>query len=189
MSTGKSRARALVRRGSRADRSPRVAALSAGLGNPAVCDRCGAVYERKTWRAGPRAARTLLADVRWVTCPACRQVQAGEYFGRVVIRGAQVFAHEAEILGRIRNVAARAAYTQPERRVVSIDRTSDGIEILTTSQKLAHRMARELEKAFGGAATYRWEASDGSLRAEWTWTGLRGVDQPRRPVATKRRTP
>jgi NMD protein affecting ribosome stability and mRNA decay len=167
---GKSQARALVRRGSRADRSPRVAALSANLAGPTVCDRCGAVYERKTWRAGPRAARTLLAEVRWVTCPACRQVEAGEYFGHVSIRGASARAHEAEILARIRNVAARAAFTQPERRIVSIDRESNGIAVLTTSQKLAHRIARELEKAFGGSAKYRWEPSDGSLRAEWRWS-------------------
>ena len=66
--------------------------------------------------------------------------------------------------------AARAAFTQPERRIVSIDRESNGIAVLTTSQKLAHRIARELEKAFGGSAKYRWEPSDGSLRAEWRWS-------------------
>lgn len=183
---GKTGARALVRRGSRSDRSPRVAALTASLGGPTVCDRCGAVYERKTWRAGPRSARTLLTGVRWVTCPACKQIKEGEYFGRVIIRGTQALAHETEILGRVRNVATRATFTQPERRLVSIEHVPGAIEVLTTSQKLAHRMARELEKAFGGDAKYKWDASDGSLRAEWTWSGLRGAEREPKRAATAR---
>jgi ribosome-associated translation inhibitor RaiA len=101
-------------------------------------------------------------------------VLAGEYFGRVSIRGGQALLHEAEILGRVRNVAARARFTQPERRLVATDRTPESIEVLTTSQKLAHRIARELGKAYGGESLYRWNPEDGSLHAVWTWAGRRG---------------
>jgi NMD protein affecting ribosome stability and mRNA decay len=172
MSSGhKSQARRLVRRGCRDNRSPPVAALSAHLGTPTVCERCGAVYERKTWRARSRTAGTLLSEVRWTTCPACRQVIVGEYFGRVSIRGAQALRHEAEVLARVKNVAARARFTQPERRLVATDRTPESIEVLTTSQKLAHRIAHELRKAYGGNSRYRWDSEDGSLSAVWTWDG------------------
>jgi hypothetical protein len=41
------------------------------------------------------------------------------------------------------------------------------IEVLTTSEKLAHRIARELEKAFRGAAAYHWSDGDGRLLAIW----------------------
>jgi hypothetical protein len=41
--------------------------------------------------------------------------------------------------------------------------------MLTTSQKLAHRTARELRKAFGGRTTYTW-ADDGLLTATWERT-------------------
>jgi len=37
---------------------------------------------------------------------------------------------------------------------------------LTTSQKLAHRIVRELKKAFRGRASYDW-SDDGSLFAVW----------------------
>ena len=37
--------------------------------------------------------------------------------------------------------------------------------ILTTSQKLAYRIAREVEKAFGGRAHFSWSDDDGSLLA------------------------
>jgi hypothetical protein len=64
-------------------------------------------------------------------------------------------------------VEGRARHTQPERRTVRIDRIRSGLEILTTSQKLAHRIARELEKAFGGHAHYRWSDREGGLDATW----------------------
>jgi hypothetical protein len=52
--------------------------------------------------------------------------------------------------------------------VVSIERRPEGgLEILTTSQKLAHRIVHELKKAFGGRAVYRW-ADDGHLDARWS---------------------
>src|SRR2546427_7607033 len=42
-------------------------------------------------------------------------------FGRVLLRGAYVAANEAAIRRRIENVGARAGFTQPERRIVSIE--------------------------------------------------------------------
>ena len=40
----------------------------------------------------------------------------------------------------------------------------DALEVLTTSQKLAHRIVHELKKLLGGKATYAW-SDDGSLFA------------------------
>lgn len=132
-----------------------------------MCERCGAVYAAKTWRAGDRTLRTPLPGVRWTVCPACRQVAEGEYFGRVVIRGAFAEAHDREIRARVTGVARRAAHTQPERRIVSVDRTEEGLEVLTTSQKLAHRIARSLVKGFGGETEYHWTEPRGELFAVW----------------------
>jgi len=53
--------------------------------------------------------------------------------------------------------------TQPERRIVSTNWSGKTLEVLTTSQKLAHRIARELEKAFGGRAHFSWSDDDGML--------------------------
>jgi hypothetical protein len=38
--------------------------------------------------------------------------------------------------------------------------------VLTTSQKLAHRLAHELKKALGGRVAYNW-SDDGTLFATW----------------------
>jgi hypothetical protein len=100
-------------------------------------------------------------------CPACRQVVNGQAFGRVILEGSYVELHAAELLRRIDNVAMRAAFTQPERRLIGIDTRGSTVEVLTTSQKLAHRIARELEKAFRGSVSYHWSDGDGRLLAVW----------------------
>jgi hypothetical protein len=43
----------------------------------------------------------------------------------------------------------------------------DTLEVLATSQKLAHRVAPEVEKAMGGKTTHKWSDHDGSLFATW----------------------
>ncbi len=134
---------------------------------PTMCERCGAVYRRKTWRAGERTRRTSPVGVAWTVCPACLQVADMEYFGRVRTTRSLDPAMEAAVRRRIRNVERRAGYTQPERRTVSIERTRSGLEVLTTSQKLAHRIASELRKAFGGRTRFTWTTSEGALEAVW----------------------
>ena len=74
--------------------------------------------------------------------------------------------NEQLIRARIRNVAEHAQYTQPQRRLLSAERQGDVLEVLTTSQKLAHRIVHELKKAFRGRANYQW-SDDGSLFAIW----------------------
>ncbi len=71
------------------------------------------------------------------------------------------------IPARIAHVERRAEFTQPERRIVASNWDGATREVLTTSQKLAHRIARELQKAFGGRARYTWSDQDGALTAIW----------------------
>jgi hypothetical protein len=88
-------------------------------------------------------------------------------FGRVRLEGSYVAGHAAEIRRRVGNVAARAQHTQPERRLVEIEARGRALEVLTTSQKLAHRIGRELQKAFGGSVSYCWSDRSGELLAVW----------------------
>ena len=135
---------------------------------PTVCDRCGAVYVRKTWRFDHPVTSELLDGVHWDLCPSCTQKRTGIAYGRVVVSGNFALEHEDEIRRRIANVAARARFTQPERRTLTIERDGKTIDVLTTSQKLAHRIVKELKKLFGGRARYAWDGRDGSLYATWT---------------------
>ena len=179
----KDRIRQLSRRGTRSEKSP-YAGVRRQTPRTTACHGCGALFARKTWRRDHKVTARLYDGVIWRLCPACRQTEQGDAFGKVVVQGAWAAANEDLIRRRIQNVAARAEFTQPERRLVSFDRVARGFEVLTTSQKLAHRMARELEKAFGGRATYAWSSDDGSLRAVWSHDA---GNTPKRGAPTARR--
>ena len=155
--------RSMDRRGSRSDKSPAVAQKQK-FSDPSICDRCGAVYSGKSWRRGRRLAREVMDKAQWVKCPGCTQMAAGEYHGQVLIAAGDRASLQA-ISARIANVERRAQFTQPERRVVATNWNGKTLEILTTSQKLAHRIACEVEKAFGGHAHFSWSEDDGSLLA------------------------
>ena len=167
MPKGRGLIRSLNRKGTKSDRSPAVTHLASAPTDPTVCERCGAVYARKAWRRHGRVTQTLLAQAAWAVCPACRQLASGTYYGRVLLRGGFAADNEPAIRQRIANVVDRAQHTQPERRLVSFEQGDTGLEVLTTSQKLAHRIVRELKKAFGGRVAYHWSDKDGSLQARW----------------------
>lgn len=171
--------RSLNRSAARDDKSPQVVRKTQAPHEPTVCARCGAVFVRKSWRHDHVLSDEQIEHRKWGFCPACLQVSKQEGQGRLIIQGAEAARNEAAIRSRIQNVAARAAKGQPERRIVSIDARDGGLEVLTTSQKLGHRLAHELKKAFGGRVAYMW-SDDGSLFATWDYDAPKGVSR-RRP--------
>jgi len=165
--SGKALIRSLDRRGSRSDSRPPVAQKNPAPKEPSICERCGAVYSRRTWRPSRSRSFATTQQSRWTVCPACKELGRGEAYGRVLAKGRFVVNNIDLIRRRIANVAARAARTQPERKIISADLSGETLEVLATSQKLAHRITHELRKAFGGKATYSWADEDGALSAVW----------------------
>jgi hypothetical protein len=183
--------RALIRSRNRSQTASgkRQAAERSGtrLPEPSACDRCGAVFVRRVWRRDVARSSDRLGRVRWMVCPACTQVGRGEGFGRILIRGEAARTHAELILLRIDHVGKRAAASQPQRRVVSCDWHGDELEVLTTSQKLAHRIVHELKKVLGGSATYHWSA-DRTLFATWEPRRVRTHEGRGRGSAAARRS-
>ncbi|WP_421997477.1 hypothetical protein [Reyranella sp.] len=179
MKQGKSIIRSLDRRGT-ADGRLHAAELRTGRAvEPTMCERCGATLVRRVWRRSEaKPTHAFLSSVTWAVCPACTQVEREEYLGRITIGGEIVRSDAAALRRRIANVAARAEHTGVERRVVSIEREGDQLVVLTTSQKLAHRIVHELKKTFGGRASYRW-LDDGCLEAHWAGA-TKGTDSAAR---------
>ena len=171
--------RSLNRSAVRDDKSPQVARKTRPLHEPTVCARCGAVFLRKTWRHNHVLSDAQIERRQWGFCPACHQVSQQEGQGRLLIKGVATAASRDTIAQRIQNVAKRASKTQPERRLVSLDNRDGELEVLTTSQKLAHRLAHELKKAFGGRVAYTW-SDDGTLFATWDHDAARGASRRRR---------
>jgi hypothetical protein len=166
MSKGKGLIRAGSRKGTKTKKATPAESRAGRLPEPTVCERCGAAFSRRVWRRGHRVNLAFFDRAAWTVCPACKQEDNEEYLGRVVIRGQYASDHDAAIRKRIANVDRRAQFTQPQRRVVSAAGSHGELEVLTTSQKLAHRIVHELKKTFQGRASYKW-SDDGSLFAVW----------------------
>ena len=163
---GKGLIRSLTRGFARTKKRRPVEAATGRPAEPSICEPCGAVFSGRVWRRGRKVSGALLERAKWMRCPACAQTAGELGFGRIVIRGAFALANEGLIRRRIANVASRATRNQPQRRISVIDRHDDMIEVITTSQKLAHRIVHELKKVFRGRASYAW-SDDGTLFATW----------------------
>ena len=163
--------RSLDRKGSKSKKGAPVAAKrqrpEAALQDPSVCERCGAVYAARKWRRAGKVSHETLARAAYIVCPACAEKKSGIAYGKLVASGDFVRENLDVLRRRMANVERRAGYTQPERRILSADFDGEKLEVLTTSQRLAHRIAHEFEKLFGGKVRYNWSPNDGSLYATW----------------------
>lgn len=165
ISNGKGLIRSQIRKGVRTGKLQPEERRTGRSREPLACKRCGGIFRKRVWRPGTMT-RSLRAQVTWVVCPACAQQAQQLYQGRIVIDLARSGIDPAEIRRRILNVAARAGHTQPQRRVVSVEQRGSTLEVLSTSEKLAHRITGELAKVWRGRASYEW-SDDGSLFARW----------------------
>jgi hypothetical protein len=128
------------------------------------------VYDRKRWSLRPPATGTLraIATAQPTTCPACRMIADGRFAGKVQLSGPFLAAHWVDIEHLLKGEARRAADKNPLSRIVAwIPRGADALTVTTTTEHLAQRLGRALEKAFHGVVHY--EFSHENKFADVTW--------------------
>ena len=139
---------------------------------PAVCTGCGAIYTKRRWVKDLAPERQVRASGRWAParpaiCPACRQQAAGIASGVVEISGSFLDAHRPEIMARLEHEAARAARDNPLGRIMRITRGRDATLLTTTTEHLAQRLGRALQKAFRGRTLYSFSHENKLVRVRW----------------------
>ena len=123
--------RTAMLRATRGDRGPAIALRTGRLHGITMCERCAAVFQNKRWRKRPRRKNPCRSAWRG----RVPRLPAGG--GRRVLRARadprrSRAPSQDEIRRHIQAVAERAAYTQTERRIVSVELVRDGLEVLTT---------------------------------------------------------
>ncbi len=142
---------------------PRRAPLEGG-----VCPDCHAINRKKRWYVDETEYLSLVrtgAEQR--RCPACRKIADEFPSGVVTLRGGFLCAHRDEILTIARNEERRARATNPLERIMEIRDRNGGVEILTTDEKLAQRIGREVRKAYQGIVSYKWSEDASLVRVNW----------------------
>jgi len=137
-----------------------------------VCEKCGAFYWYKSWHHNLSNYPKLKENkrIKFVLCPACKMILEKKYEGEIILKGVpENFKEEIKKLAK--NYGERAFKEDPMDRVISIkekkvSRASakskrgkisrkeiegrKDIQILTTENQLAVRLAKKIKRVFSG---------------------------------------
>jgi hypothetical protein len=138
-----------------------------GLGETIVCKQCGAVYRHKRWTLNGVKIASAGHSARWVICPGCRKVRDRFGSGTVTLHGPFWKSHRIEILNLIRHQEVRARAVNPLQRIMGMREEGPSMVLETTSERLAQRIGRELERAYHGRTLYRWSRDNKFVRVDW----------------------
>ncbi len=119
-----------------------------------ICPECGAVYWYKSWHHSiekyPELKETKNID--FTICPACQQILEGKFEGEIILENVPE-GLKKEIKNLARNFGKRAFEKDPMDRIISIKEIEKGkIQILTTENQLAQRLAKKIKQTFGQKA-------------------------------------
>ena len=135
----------------------------------AVCRKCGSVYHGKRWYHHDDIPERLAGKKGTeVLCVACQKIRDGFAEGFVTLEGAFVRDHREEIINLVRNKEERASHANPLERIIGITDKAGGVEITTTTGKLAQMIGKMLNKAFNGTVDYKWSSDVKLARVVWS---------------------
>jgi hypothetical protein len=102
-------------------------------------------------------------------CGACRRRRTGVPHGFVHVDGEFVRTHRADIVHLLKNEAARAAEDNPLARIMDWHENghTDDVLLTTTTEHLAIRLGRALEKTFDGKVLYGFSHENKLAHVWW----------------------
>lgn len=139
---------------------------------PAKCKICGALYTKRRWVSANTVQdvneQLQLREYKTVICPACEQMKNKTAAGFLYLEGAFLNDHREEIERLLKNEAERAAGDNPLARIMSLETNEKGqLIIKTTTEHLAARLGKAVEKAFCGNVRYDFSHENKLSRVYW----------------------
>ena len=138
-----------------------------------LCAGCGAIFVNKRWSRSPGVrVRTVVNAGGSVTiriCPACRRGRSAIPHGFLHVDGRFVAPHRDEIVSLLNTETQRCAEHHAGRVLDWGEDGTGGLLVTTTTDSLAIRLGRALEKAFTGRLLFG-VSSESRLAHVW-WHG------------------
>jgi NMD protein affecting ribosome stability and mRNA decay len=138
--------------------------------DPTVCPDCKLIYHNKRWVRNEELLEKFLKDkksIDYKKCPACRKTQDDYPLGILRLSGSYIKSKRIEILNLIRNEAEFEEKRNPLARIMKIEEEDNGLLIKTTTESLARRLGRAVNKAHHGEISYIFSDTQKFLRVEW----------------------
>jgi hypothetical protein len=128
------------------------------------CPKCNLLFRDGVWKDGASAKS---GEQQWKLCPACLQIRGGQAGGVVEFSGVFTDAHRNELLNRIRNVEKRTREERPLERIIRLKVNREGIIVSATTEHLAARIGKSIQRDFGGHLELRYAPEDKFAVAHW----------------------
>ncbi|MGB9824594.1 MAG: BCAM0308 family protein [Candidatus Hydrothermia bacterium] len=139
--------------------------------DPTICPTCGLVYHSKTWKKDEELLKNLKLhkDVSYKDCPACRKIKDDYPLGILLIQGNILNQKERieEALNLVKHEEEKEQMSNPLARIMKIENYGDRIEIKTTTEGLAIRLGKALNKAYQGELEMIFSEHEKFLRVIW----------------------
>ncbi|RKZ02186.1 MAG: ATPase [Candidatus Hydrothermota bacterium] len=139
--------------------------------DPTVCPSCKLIYHNKRWFWDEKFYNELMENkdkVNFKECPACRKIRDHYPLGIVYIVKEGVKPHELEDMKRmIKNEAEAEMRRNPLARIIENKDEGDTIVIQTTTETLAKKIAKAVQRTFHGDLTFSFSDGQKLLRIEW----------------------
>ena len=123
-----------------------------------ICPECSAAYYNKSWHHALEKDKHFkeTKDVRFVICPADKMIKAKQFEGQIILENVPEILR-GELFSLIENMGEHAFRRDPMDRVISIEDKKTVIEVLTTENQLAARIAKKIKDSFGNKMRGKWE--------------------------------
>ena len=133
------------------------------LPDPAVCNKCGAIYlkGRWVWGEAPLSANTA-------TCPACRRIADRFPAGHIELQGTFFNEHREEILNLVHNIEEKEKANHPMERIMQIEQLPGGARVTTTGIHLARGIGSALSSAYNGETSTQYLDGESTVKVAWT---------------------
>lgn len=132
-----------------------------------ACTSCNAVWQNGHWHWGEAPK-----DAHDTVCEACRRTQENNPAGEINLSGALVFLKGQEMTNLIRNEEEAERAEHPMNRIISIQKTDDGLLIKTTDTHLPHRIGEAIRRAYRGHTKMHYDEGGSFARVDVAWNSL-----------------
>jgi len=159
-----------IRNNLRNENDPYLLPKGMGMKEPLRCKDCGLIYWNKRWYQEEEAKR-LYGEKKIqgeIKCPACRKRADNVPMGLVTLEGSFLRDHSDEIFNLIRNEEKKVMHHNPLDRIVHVKKTKKGIEITTTTERLAQRLGKAVHRAYSGEIHYSFSDGVKFARVQWS---------------------
>jgi len=123
--------------------------ISKGKSGLVVCERCDAVYYKKSWHRDLRNYKNLKENlpISFSLCPACEMIKNRQFEGEIIIKNVPIKIKDG-LINLVKTFSKRAFERDPMDRLIAVKETKEGIRITLTENQLAVKLAKKIKQTF-----------------------------------------